>query len=323
MSLEKFNFSGKVIIGGRHSDFFSETIKGNQNRLKIYIASSVESIGKSLGLKSSDFLILGKNTLPCPYPINLKFLNNDKLTGSISRPNRLNIAQIIIDSGCKFNCSFCEKARSDIQSFPIRYLLKLLEDYATIGKNYLIFWDEVFGKSKNTDSILNLLKELNLSFTCNTRLDSLNIEFITKLAIGNCKSILIGLEVGGNENDAQNYLKIDYRKKKYLEKLESIISLLNEFNIDLIGSLIIGLPNDTEEIISNRILHYSNLGLKKIYIRPLVVFPGSAIYLESIAKNIIKPYEEWNNTELQTYPLGYPTICRNLNREDLSQWIKN
>ena len=78
--------------------------------------------------------------------------------------------------------------------------------------------------------------------------------------------------------------------------------------IAAVGSVIVGLPADTHEIIRHRLDAIDQLGLSYAYVRPLVAFPESMLYRQQARTGTIGTFEQWDAIGFDSFPHGYPLV---------------
>jgi hypothetical protein len=315
----------RVIIAGRHARFMNaaQLVDGQFSNIHLVVCSDMAVLAHELALGSSEFSRLGKETLPSPGRVSWRFSKSIDLPGSRSRSTGLISGQLFTASGCRFNCAFCEKARTPIIPFAKNELEQQLMELIDNNIKYLILWDEVFGqRGTGYRELLQLTRRYGVSFGCNTRQDHITEEFSDELAEGGCKGVLFGVELASQEHSRKSALRLDKGKEPSRERFQSVLHMLKSRGISPVASIIVGLPDDTEETIRDRIQSVKEIGFSKIYARPLVPFPESSYYQNETRSNKLVEYSDWQAEDFSNYPLGYPTVSC-LSREQLcemSQW---
>jgi radical SAM superfamily enzyme YgiQ (UPF0313 family) len=317
--LQESGFRGRVLIAGRHArylDTLCERLQANGTP-SLSICPSMSDLGNALRLAPSLAERLGSELLPRPGRVSMRFAQSPALPGSRSRPQSRKVAQLFTASGCRFNCAFCEKARTPVVPFQISQLEEQIRTHAAEGVNYLILWDEVFGqKGTQYQNLLQLTKRFGIGFGCNTRQDHINEEFADELAEGGCEAILFGVELSMREHGKPTALRLDRGKEPTEERFRSVVKVLKQRSIKAVASIIVGLPDDDESSISRRIAAVKDIGFSQVYARPLVPFPESSFYHTSVSTGQIPHFGQWSYEQLDTYPLGYPTVS-SIPREQL------
>ena len=146
--------------------------------------------------------------------------------------------------GCNYNCTFCtthlyygNKVRSRSVDLIIDEInnLKLL-----YGINYFFFWADTFTYDKSF--ILELstaLRELEIHWFCNSRIDSIDEEMLMAMKESGCFMISYGVESISDE-----VLK-KANKKLSISQVEHTLSFTKKLGLLSIIHIIIGLPGET------------------------------------------------------------------------------
>lgn len=215
--------------------------------------------------------------------------------------------------GCPHKCGFCynvyfhknvcrvkslEKVRSE--------LLKLKE----LGVHKLTFYDDTFlaGKKDLMVNILDLLKEIDFKWIANVRINTFNPELIRKFKESGCVYLFFGVE--SPDDAVLKYI----RKGQNRRMIDEGINVASQGNIPTLYSLMIGLPNETEEQM-NRTLDFADEIRRRhpgaeVPIQPYVPLPGTLLYEEALKAGFKPPahLEGWKNFT---------------NDEVRNPWIKN
>jgi radical SAM superfamily enzyme YgiQ (UPF0313 family) len=160
--------------------------------------------------------------------------------------------------GCPFNCSYCinpvlrtlqEGKYYRHRSVPkiiaeMKYQYKNLKH---LGLKYFYFWDDMFNLDNNfvQDFCNSLIKSgllKHISWSCSSRIDTINAEILDWLSHANLNFTRIGIESG-------NYL---IRKKIYFKDIKSndiiqYMDLIHRYGIKTQCDFILGGPTETEE----------------------------------------------------------------------------
>jgi radical SAM superfamily enzyme YgiQ (UPF0313 family) len=153
---------------------------------------------------------------------------------------------ILASRGCPFNCTFCSKPvfgnTYRIRS-PENIILEMREAIENYGIRSFYFIDDVFGLYKNwtkkfCDKILE--ENLNVKWSCETRVDLLDKELLVKMAKAGCWSIFLGVETF-----SPRLMKI-LNKEFKITQIKKIFKLARRFGISLRASFMLGLPTESK-----------------------------------------------------------------------------
>lgn len=102
-------------------------------------------------------------------------------------------AEVEASRGCPYTCSFCAKQdhRDVYRKRPVNVVLEEIDHLIAQGVSYVYFIDEIFLPNR---SLLEALRERNIQFGVQTRIDLWKPEFLELLGAAGCISIEAGIE---------------------------------------------------------------------------------------------------------------------------------
>lgn len=318
-ALRHFGWSGPMIVAGRHAGQMTGLagpgVMVIPNYRSLLTELSSGRLAADLGLGADN------DELPDAGLPNMRVLTATQgLPGSRSRTTNA-VAQLVLTKGCPFTCAFCEKAGLALTTLSCDRLETALERFTLANVERIVFWDEVFAwPHQQHDEHLAVLADFGMAFNCNARLDSLRPDFIETLARAGCREVLFGLEVIDElDGDSGALLKLDRGKRKTISSIKDRVSMLKDNGIAPIGSVIVGLPSDSKADIARRLETVETLELSHCYVRPLVPFPGSALYRDLAHSGGFAAFEDWSASDYASFPHGYPTLS-SLPRSELAAY---
>lgn len=167
------------------------------------------------------------------------------------------ILAVDMDRGCPFSCTYCAApALRDLtikenigKYYRIKSFNKIFNEINELVEkykiNHLLFNSETFTAlpTKQFKIFANRYKkEVNLPFSCQSRLDTINKEKAKLLYEMGCKSIALGLE-HGSEKIRKELLNKKLSNKRILKSFEE----LSKYDIIPGINIMIGLPDETRE----------------------------------------------------------------------------
>ncbi|UCF87138.1 MAG: B12-binding domain-containing radical SAM protein [Nitrospiraceae bacterium] len=202
--------------------------------------------------------------------------------------------------GCPHKCGFCynvyfHKNVCRVKSFEkVRSeLLKLKE----MGVHKMTFYDDTLlaGKKDMIDSICDLLRELQFEWIANVRINLFTPERLRLFKDGGCVYLFFGIE--SPDDEVLKYI----RKGQNRRMIDEGIRLVSQGGIKTLYSLMIGLPNETEEQLQ-RTLDFAD-EIRRLHpgaevpIQPYVPLPGTLLYEEAVKAGFQAPrhLEGWKN----------------------------
>ena len=196
---------------------------------------------------------------------------------------RRKIAYMITARGCPYNCKFCGRI---IKQLRLRNIKDIIEEVKFIKNKYdasgISFYDELLVLSKKRVIILaEELKKLDILWSCQGRVNLVDIDLLKKMKECGCVCIGYGIESGSQKIlDAMD-------KKVKVEDIISAMQCANQAGLAVKVQLIFGYPGEDEHTVRETIelfLKLKNPGRRFNIIRPL---PGSRLYDELIEAGII------------------------------------
>jgi len=199
----------------------------------------------------------------------------------------LPVVNMITSRGCPNQCTFCDNNIFG-RKYRQRSAENIVEEIKSLQKNYgvreIAFVDDTFLIDKiRIYKLFELLKKENIFFywTCMSRINNTDYEFLKFLKENGCWHISFGIESGD-----ENILKL-IKKNISLEKVRDVISWCKKLKIKTKGFFIIGHPSETIESIDKTIKLACNLKLDDIVVTINTPIPGSQQYAEAEQYGII------------------------------------
>lgn len=173
------------------------------------------------------------------------------------------MAIVDTDRGCPYTCTYCaapslrEKFQNDHLGcyFRIKSIDKIIKETKYIVKKYKInfiwFSSETFFARSQQDIeefSSKYIREINLPFWCQTRLDTFTDSKTKLLAKMGCKAVSLGLE-HGNEEFRKTVLKKFIPNSTILKS----VKLLSKYNISATVNNIVGFPDETRKLVFDTI----------------------------------------------------------------------
>ncbi len=226
---------------------------------------------------------------------------------------------IVTSRGCPAGCTYCIKHVSYQFATRLRspeLLMKELWQLKAVGINNIHMYADLF--TVNRDQVVALCKlmiedNINIRWTCNSRVDYVDEEMLELMGKAGCWLISWGIE-SGNEQILRHA-----RKGAYPDKAERALRWAKKAGIKNWGYFIIGLPGETEETIRDTIDFSKKLPLDIALFHVAAPYPGTPFFFEVVENNWFRPGTRWEQVDMDKGTvLDYPE----LSAERLLYWQK-
>ena len=297
-----------TVIGGYHATLAGKKIMDDSKYVDIVVMGDFEPICDRFleGIKNHELLknvpniIFRKNDKVVDTP--RIFLNYDlnmlhSYDFSIIEEYTSSLGTLSIEGsrGCKYRCEYCTEAIVRGGRFwsvkKPKKLIGEMKKYSSFmeerfGYKRFFFVDPLFGVDhKWLNKFCHLLIEsnLNVAWSCETRLDRLNGEEISLMRKSGCTFIFHGFESGSSR--MLRLMKKTNTPKKYLKEALEIVGIARENGLCVFGSYMLGYPGETMDSLQetrNFIEKQIDAGGEYFYPSLLFFMPyyGTNTYLE-------------------------------------------
>jgi anaerobic magnesium-protoporphyrin IX monomethyl ester cyclase len=210
---------------------------------------------------------------------------------------------VLPSRGCPYQCTFCTSQKYYGIKARYRSTEKVIEELeyniAEFGVKDFFFWSETFTLNKDyIDNLCNSIinKRMDISWTCNSRVDTVNETLLKKMSDAGCWMISFGIESGSQ--------KILDMAKKGTEVSQAIdaVRLAKKNGLKVIGHFILGLPGETPETLQETINFSKSLDLDFAQYYCAVPFPGSELYQIADSEGLLK------NKDFDNFSQNYPVL---------------
>jgi anaerobic magnesium-protoporphyrin IX monomethyl ester cyclase len=224
---------------------------------------------------------------------------------------------IVSSRGCPAGCTYCIKHVSYQYSTRVRSPENIMEELwilKNLGMNNIHMYADLFTVSR--DQVVGLCKlmieeNINIRWTCNSRVDYVDEEMLQLMSAAGCWLISWGIE-SGNEQILRHA-----RKGAYPDKAERALTWARAAGIKNWGYFIIGLPGETEESIQDTIEFSKKLPLDIALFHVAAPYPGTPFFFEVVENGWFRPGTKWEEVDMDKGTvLDYPQ----LSAEQLLYW---
>jgi radical SAM superfamily enzyme YgiQ (UPF0313 family) len=220
-----------------------------------------------------------------PFPSRDLYLNETRY---------MDYGYIMTGRGCPFECTFCASKKVWKGHVRFRSPENVVEEvkhvYDKYGTKFFYFVDDTFTlNKKRSKKICELLVESNLdiSWICDTRVDTIDEELLRLMKESGCVRMKIGVESG-----SERILKM-VKKKITKRQIRDSVSLIKKVEIDLTIYLMIGFPTETKEEMRETLEFARELEPTYYSLSILAPYPGTEVYDDVIRSGVKLPKEHW------------------------------
>lgn len=282
--IKESEYDGLIVLGGIHATITPHDLKdssfdafciGEGEKPLLELINKIENkesiySTKSFWFKKSDKLI--KNEIAHFYEDlnDLPFHDFDIVNTSVLLDVRNGWLSISFSRGCPYNCKFCINpvlrkinniGKKNMRSYlrirdvdiVIEELLSLIRKYGDkikvinldddlilVHKNWLLDFCKRFEEE--------IYKKYGIKYVINTRVDIVTDELIKLFKTSGCHELKIGVESGNDE------LRNDIVGKNLTrEQIVKAFNIIRKYKVRTCAYFILGLPNESEETISDTI----------------------------------------------------------------------
>jgi radical SAM superfamily enzyme YgiQ (UPF0313 family) len=195
---------------------------------------------------------------------------------------------MLTSRGCPFGCSFCASSRLFGGFWRCRSPENVLEEIKTIYENYKIrnieFIDDTFTLNiRRAEEICNGIIEqgLDISWGASSRVDTLTKGLVEKMKKAGCWILFLGIESG-----CQKILDA-IGKRITVEQVRKAVKTVKQAGIKILGSFILGFPQDDDESIKQTINFAKSLDLDYAEFSILTPYPGTPVFDYATENNLL------------------------------------
>jgi radical SAM superfamily enzyme YgiQ (UPF0313 family) len=317
-----------TVLGGPHATFKDEEILRNPN-----VDVVVRREGEITMLDLAKQIIQGKMDLENVEGIT--FRKNGRIIRNPDRPLISNLDAIppparelfplhlyklpgtlITSRGCPAKCIFCSASAMSEGRYRIRSPSNVVSEITDMIKKFnfdkFFIADDTFTVFKErTEKICQMLQKLEITWFCESRVNTVNKELLDCMAKAGCKIIQFGVESG-----SEKILK-SIRKGITLEQATKAVKWSIEAGIKPVCSFMIPHPEDTTETIKETKDFMEKLKAMGALVVVSVTTPFPGTYLHSHAKEMgLQIISE----DYDTYDMVTPIFTtRNLTLEQIEK----
>jgi radical SAM superfamily enzyme YgiQ (UPF0313 family) len=307
-----------VIFGNHHATFNDQRIlrkypsvdiivKGEGEKTISQLANCLQNGGDLKDIPGLSFKENGKiisnpdqpliddlDSLPFPDRDLIKVDYHCIIAGANIAPKKF--TSIVSSRGCVYDCRFCSCKKLAQKRWRFRSAKNTLDELQLIvneGYKQVIFVDDSFTMNpKRVEKICKGIRKekMDIEWICEGRVDNCSYDMLRDMVKSGCKVLYFGIE-----NANQRIL--DYYNKRITPKQsEEAVKKARKAGFDvIIGSFILGAPDETLEEMINTIEFSRRIPIDLPQFNILGAHPGNDIWSEFVSKGYIDPEKHWES----------------------------
>jgi anaerobic magnesium-protoporphyrin IX monomethyl ester cyclase len=313
-----------VVMGGPHATFLDKEVLTEEPAVDIVVRGEgeltvIELLSKLFGygdLQSVSGISFRRNgqivrTPDRPYIQNLDDLPRPAYQYFAWKKYQLfgkTILPLLTSRGCPFQCSYCVSSRMVGKEFRARNPLKVVDELEWLKREHeagaFSFYDDAF--TYDTERAVAICEEIKnrkigLPWDCQTRVDRISKEVLSKMKAANCQLVSFGAESG-----CQKILD-SINKRTTVEQNEKAIKMAKEVGISVAMSVIIGYPGETKESLKQTYDFIRRTEPDYVYLCLATPYPGTHLssYLEELGWKVST---DWSKYDMQVPVFENPLL---------------
>jgi len=211
--------------------------------------------------------------------------------------------------GCPFHCIYCASDKTIRYRSPENVADEIAIVKERYGIHYFEFEDDSFSLSRSrTLSLCHELRNLNVKWTCITRVDLIDESLVSVMKESGCISVSIGIETGSPKSLEMIEKKINY------EKVRQAIHLFRKYGILCRAYFMIGFPWEKREDMEQTMALIRRLPIDSFQMNVATPLPGTQLLQSLVAAGRI----DVSTADWSRYHQGSP--CMNFSPIADGEW---
>ena len=191
------------------------------------------------------------------------------------------MVQIFTGRGCPYKCTFCSWPQSFMgRKYRCRSVENILDELEWISDKLpkvreVFFEDDTFTiNKKRVVEFCRGYKDrgLDISWSCNARVDTLDLETMKEMRKANCRFLIVGFE------SADDTILNNIKKGFTVDQARVFAKNVKKAGLFLHADFIIGLPGETKETIKKTVNFIKEIKPEQLQVSVASPFPGTELY---------------------------------------------
>lgn len=293
-----------IVAGGPHSTFYGANFLKEQPEFDLAVMGEgeetfceiIESLSSGLSMENIKGLIIRKgdeiiraerrrpipdlDMLPLPaWDLLPELKKYYRLSGFKVKRDAAGMS-IITSRGCPGKCNFCNPRGlgPGLRHHSPDYIIKLIKElYHSYGIREFYIQDDMFTAdrehvSRFCDMLIS--SGLNIPWTCNLRVDYIDLDILKKMKKAGCWQVGFGIESG-----AQEILDVINKGTTVEQNLEATL-LCKKAGIEVMGLFMVGIFKETRETLRKTLEFIDRAYLTDLQVTFYTPLPGTASWVQ-------------------------------------------
>lgn len=210
--------------------------------------------------------------------------------------------------GCPYKCTFCADCAYYGKKLRLRTAKNIADELEWAGRVHgvvdFLFWSESFTINRQfakdvADEIYR--RKLKIHWVCNSRVDNVDEELLTKIKRAGCWMIGYGVESGNQQ------ILDSVKKGITVEQTIRAVKMSKKAGLDVTAHCVLGFPGETEATIRETIQLVKKLPVDFAQFYCSVPFPGSELYQQALESGWVNT-DNWERYEQNFSVLDMPGL---------------
>ena len=191
------------------------------------------------------------------------------------------VSTLVTSRGCIHRCVFCDKSvgGSRPRRHSARRVLAELEEIATAGPGYAVFFDDDFTAERErvVDICEGMIRrELPLQWKCESRADGVDADLLALMRRAGCTTVALGVE--SVRDESLRWL----RKDLDVEQIRRAFELCRAADLDVLAYALVGIPGETPADVDATVDFCKDHGARWVQFSTLSPYLGTPLYDQAV-----------------------------------------
>ncbi|MFQ5737463.1 MAG: B12-binding domain-containing radical SAM protein [Acidobacteriota bacterium] len=212
-------------------------------------------------------------------------------------------ATVMTEFGCPYSCNFCIMSTLGWKIRPVSNVLEELDSLARLRVREIFFLDQTFGIGRErAQQLLSEMQRVGYGFgwLCFSRPDVVSDRLLLQMKAAGCHTVILGVE------SANQRILRAARKDYTREAIQEGFQLCARHGIRTVATVIIGLPEETEESFQETLALLRRLGPDFVSFNVAVPRMGTPLRQRALSLGLIE--SDFEIMDQSGHPVAMQTL---------------